>query len=419
LTAGLKAESFADLVPLLERLAAFGADDRGGVTRLLYTRPWLDAQTFLEGRMRAAGLKTRFDRAGNLYGRLPGSLPGAPVVLTGSHIDTVRSGGRYDGAYGVAAGLLALEKLKRSCGTPLRTLEVVSLCEEEGSRFPLACWGSGNVAGVYRLEDGAGVADADGVLLAEAMAAAGFGRAAQPDCRRSDLGAYVELHIEQGIVLERTGHRIGLVETIVGQKRFALTVKGASNHAGTTPMAMRADALAGAAEMAAALEARALAAGDPLVATVGRLEVRPNTPNVIPGEVRLTLDVRHDRGAELERFCRETLELFAAIAARRGLSLEAQVWHQTHPTPMHAGLTELIAGVCRGMNLPARRMASGAGHDAQLFAPLCPTALLFVPSRDGISHSPEEYTSPEHLAEGAAVLAACLYELAYREEWPL
>jgi allantoate deiminase len=416
---GLTAEAFAELVPLLERLAGFGADERGGVTRLLYTRPWLEAQTFLEGRMREAGLQTRFDRAGNLYGRLPGSLPGAPVVLTGSHIDTVRSGGRYDGAYGVAAGLLALERLKQAYGTPLRTLEVVSLCEEEGSRFPLAYWGSGHIAGLYRREDGEAAADADGVSLAEAMAAAGFGRPEQPDCRRSDLGAYLELHIEQGIVLERSGERIGLVEAIVGQRRYALTLTGASNHAGTTPMAMRSDALAGFAEMAAALEAEAKAAGDPLVATVGRLEVRPNTPNVIPGEVRFTLDVRHDREAELERFCRKTLAMFAAVASRRGLALEVQEWLKAEPAPMHAGLIGLAAGVCRRLGLPARRMASGAGHDAQLFASLCPTAMLFVPSRGGVSHAPEEYTAPEHLAAGAAALAACLYELAYREEWPL
>lgn len=416
---GLSKETFAELLPLLDRLASFGADAAGGVTRLLYTPSWLEAQTFLAGRMRAAGLETRFDRAGNLYGRLEGSLPGAPAVLTGSHIDTVRCGGRYDGAYGIAAGLLALEGLKRAYGTPLRTLEVVSLCEEEGSRFPLAYWGSGNIAGVYRLEEDGGVADPAGVPLAKAMASAGFGRPEQPDCRRSDMGAYVELHIEQGVVLERTGRRIGLVETIVGQKRLALTVTGASGHAGTTPMGMRADALAGVAEMIAALEASALAAGEPLVATVGRLKTKPNTPNVIPGEARFTLDVRHDRSAELNRFCEETLARFAEIAARRGLALEVRSWLDTEPAPMHAGLTGLLENVCRGMNLPTRRMASGAGHDAQLFAPLCPSAMLFVPSRNGVSHSPEEYTAPEHLAEGAAALGACLYELAYREEWPL
>ncbi|MDG0812783.1 hydantoinase/carbamoylase family amidase [Cohnella rhizosphaerae] len=281
--AGPKADAFAELTPLLERLAAFGADERGAVTRLLYSQPWLDAQTFLAERMRMAGLEARFDRVGNLYGRLPGSLPGAPVVLTGSHIDTVRSGGRYDGAYGIAAGLLALDYLKRTCGAPRRTLEVVSLCEEEGSRFPLAYWGSGNATGAYRLEDASGPVDMDGITLKAAMTSSGFGRGDLPDCLRTGLGAFVELHIEQGVVLERTGHAIGLVTTIVGQRRYALTVSGASNHAGTTPMSMRSDALAGAAEMIAALERAATEAGDPLVATVGRLEVVPNTPNVIPG----------------------------------------------------------------------------------------------------------------------------------------
>lgn len=417
--AGLKTDAFAQITPLLERLAAIGADEHGGVTRLLYTQPWLDAQTFLADRMRRAGLETRFDRAGNLYGRLSGSLPGEPVVLTGSHIDTVRSGGRYDGTYGVAAGLLALDYLKRTYGAPLRTLEVVSLCEEEGSRFPLAYWGSGNVTGTYRLEEASGPADSDGITLEEAMVSSGFGRGDLPDCRRSNLGAFIELHIEQGIILERTGHSIGLVTTIVGQRRYALTVTGSSNHAGTTPMSMRSDALAGAAEMMAALESSASEAGDPLVATVGKLEVVPNTPNVIPGEVRFTLDLRHDHGEALDRFARGTLERFEAISARRGLSLKWQAWLETEPTPMHAGLASLLERVCRDKRLSVRSMVSGAGHDAQLFARICPTAMLFVPSRGGVSHSPDEYTSPELLAEGAAALAACLYELAYQEGWPI
>jgi len=417
--AGLKTDAFAEITPLLECLAAFGADERGGVTRLLYTQPWLAAQTYLADRMRRAGLETRFDRAGNLYGRLPGSLPGEPVVLTGSHIDTVRSGGRYDGAYGVAAGLLALDYLKRTYGTPLRTLEVVSLCEEEGSRFPLAYWGSGNVTGVYGLEEASGSVDPDDITLAEAMVLSGFGRGDLPECRRNDLGAFIELHIEQGIVLERSGDSIGLVTTIVGQRRYAITVTGASNHAGTTPMSMRTDALAGAAEMMAALENSASKAGDPLVATVGRLEVVPNTPNVIPGEVRFTLDLRHDRGEELDRFAGETLERFEAIAARRGLTLKWRAWLATEPTPMHAGLASLLERVCDDKRLPVRSMVSGAGHDAQLFARICPSAMLFVPSRDGVSHSPDEYTASEHLAEGAEALTACLYALAYEEEWPI
>ncbi|QHW29459.1 Zn-dependent hydrolase [Paenibacillus rhizovicinus] len=408
--------ALAELPGLLDELAGFGAEEGGGVTRLLYTEPWRAAQLFLAERMQAAGLETRFDRAGNLYGRLQGSSPAEPVVLTGSHIDTVRSGGRYDGAYGVAAGLLAIAALKRVCGTPVRTLEVASFCEEEGSRFPLAYWGSGNATGVYDIGGGEDIADANGITLGDAMRAAGFGLVLQQPCLRRDIGAFVELHIEQGVALERTGRQIGLVEAIVGQRRYAVTLVGASNHAGTTPMSMRADALAGAAEMLALLETRARAAGDPLVATVGRLETLPGTPNVIPGEVRFTLDIRHDEEAELDVFCRETLAAFESVARSRGLGFEARCWLATEPAPMDAGLTRLLERACLARNFSARRMVSGAGHDAQLFAPVCPTAMLFVPSRGGVSHSPGEYSTPAQLMAGAAVLADCLYELGYEQE---
>ncbi|GMK38840.1 allantoate amidohydrolase [Paenibacillus sp. CCS19] len=413
----LDMSAFAELPGLLDELAGFGAEEGGGVTRLLYTESWRAAQLFLEERMRVAGLETRFDRAGNLYGRLLGADSAAPVVLTGSHVDTVRSGGRYDGSYGVVAGLMALAALKRTCGAPLRTLEVVSLCEEEGSRFPLAYWGSGNATGVYGFDDGEGIADADGITLAEAMRTAGFGLETQTPCLRRDIGAFVELHIEQGIVLERSGRQIGLVEAIVGQRRYAVTLTGASNHAGTTPMSMRADALAGAVEMLALLETRAKAAGDPLVATVGRLETMPGTPNVIPGEVRFTLDIRHDKELKLESFCRDTLAAFEAIARSRGLGFESRCWLATKPTQMDDGLTGLLERACLARANSSRRMVSGAGHDAQLFAAVCPAAMLFVPSRGGVSHSSDEYSTPEQLTEGAAVLADCLYELAYGQEW--
>ncbi|MFC0211949.1 allantoate deiminase [Paenibacillus chartarius] len=410
------ADDFAELSPLLEELAGFSESGGPGVTRLLYTKAWLDAQMFLAERMRSCGLEVRFDRVGNLYGRLAGSMPGASVVLTGSHIDTVRAGGRFDGAYGIAAGLLAVARLKEVYGTPVRPLEVVSFCEEEGSRFPLAYWGSGNVSGMYAERDGSGIFDHEGISLEEAMREAGFGLSSQPDSRRSDIGAFVELHIEQGVVLERMGRRIGLVESIVGQRRYSLTLSGKPNHAGTTPMKMRRDALAGAAEIMLELEERAWHAGDPLVATVGRIEATPNTPNVIAGEVRFTLDIRHDDELELERFSQGVLDASRFIAESRQLTLDIRSWLQTAPVQMDSQLVKVLQGVSAGMGITSRRMASGAGHDAQVLAGICPSAMLFVQSRDGISHSPEEYTMPEHLQEGAAVLANCLRQLAYGEE---
>lgn len=406
-------EAAAYMQGLLEKLAEF-SEPGEGVTRLLYSPEWMQAQQFLLEQIADSGLEGYADDVGNVYGELTGSRNSEPIVLTGSHIDTVVSGGRYDGAYGVAAALAALRHLRRTYGPPQRTITAVSFAEEEGSRFPLTFWGSGHVTGLYDVSEAAGCRDAGGVSLQEAMAGCELGpRQPKPSC--SSLAAYVELHIEQGIVLEREGTQLGIVSAICGQRRFAAVVRGTANHAGTTPMGLRCDALAAAAEMTLQLEALATAAGDPLVATVGRLEVRPNTPNVIPGEVRFTLDIRHSDEAELEAFCARALAAFAEIAKRRGAALQIKPQLAAAPAPMDARLQAELAAICAGQGLSWRSMASGAGHDAQLFAPLCPAAMLFVPSRGGISHAPEEYTPPEALAAGLNVLIALLYKLGYEE----
>lgn len=422
-----------DMLALLEELAVFSAPGPG-VTRLLYTPEWYQAQQFLQERMAGLGLKVRGDQVGNVYGTLTGSRVTDKVILTGSHIDTVVNGGRYDGAYGVAAAVTALHYLQRTFGQPLRTLEVVSFCEEEGSRFPLTFWGSGNVTGLYNGSEHGDYADAEGVTLGAAMAACGLGDieaagAVDPDAlehehgstsrpARSDIAAYIELHIEQGIILERNSREIGVVQAIAGQRRYIIKTSGTANHAGTTPMGLRRDALAGSAEMLLALERSAIAEGDPLVATTGRLEVYPGTPNVIPGEVQFTLDIRHSEAGTLERFCSEILEEFAGIAGRRGLDLEVQPLLATAPAPMDKRTTVALEHICVKQGKSYRSMVSGAGHDAQLFAPLCPAAMIFVPSRGGISHSPEEYSSPLELTAGLEVLTEILYELAYTENGP-
>lgn len=422
-----------DMLALLDELAAFSAPGPG-VTRLLYTPEWYQAQQFLQERMAGLGLKVRADQVGNVYGTLTGSRVTDKVILTGSHIDTVVNGGRYDGAYGVAAAVTALHYLQRTFGQPLRTLEVVSFCEEEGSRFPLTFWGSGNVTGLYNGSEHGDYADVEGVTLGAAMAACGLGDieaagAVDPDAleheygstsrpARSDIAAYIELHIEQGIILERNSREIGVVQAIAGQRRYIIKIGGTANHAGTTQMGLRRDALAGSAEMLLALERSAIAEGDPLVATTGRLEVYPGTPNVIPGEVQFTLDIRHSEAGTLERFCSEILEAFTLIAGRRGLDLEVQPLLATAPAPMDKRMTAALEHFCVKQGKSYRSMVSGAGHDAQLFAPLCPAAMIFVPSRGGISHSPEEYSSPQELAAGLEVLTEILYELAYTENGP-
>ncbi|MEK5439581.1 MULTISPECIES: allantoate deiminase [Paenibacillus] len=401
------------LLELLEELAAFTTPGPG-VTRLLYTEEWSQAQIFLQEKMAGLGLEVSIDKVGNVYGRLSGRDPQQKVILTGSHIDTVVNGGKYDGAYGIAAAMIALQDLQRNFGQPQRTLEVVSFCEEEGSRFPLAYWGSGHVTERYDGSEAETCIDAEGVTLQAAMTESSFLQGVTDENgARNDIGAFVELHIEQGIILEKTDTQIGVVQGIVGQRRYVVKVSGIANHAGTTPMLMRQDALASAVEMLYVLESAAKTAGEPLVATSGKLEVYPNTPNVIPGEVLFTLDIRHSEEDELERFCEKLLAECNEIAVKRGVTLEVTSVLHTVPAPMDTKLSAMLENICRQQVKTYRMMVSGAGHDAQLFAPRCPTAMIFVPSRAGISHSPEEYTSPEQLVAGLEVLTAMLYELAY------
>lgn len=230
------------------------------------------------------------------------------------------------------------------------------------------------------------------------------------------MAAFIELHIEQGAVLEREGLSVGVVDAIVGQRRFVVTVTGEANHAGTTPMHMRKDALEGACAMVILLREEAARHGEPLVATAGRMTVHPNVPNVVPGKVEFTVDIRHSDPVRLEAFCGWFSEAFREAANHRGLAFACAEWFREEPTPMDSRLKGMLDAACGGLGVSYRRMVSGAGHDAQMFSRICPSAMLFVPSRGGISHSPEEYTAPSELAVGALVLAKLLYRLGYEGE---
>ncbi|MFS0723558.1 Zn-dependent hydrolase [Paenibacillus sp. 1P07SE] len=405
-----------EVTGVLEWLSAYSEGDGAGVTRLLYTKPWLAAQQALAARMAGVGLETAYDEVGNLYGKLPGRWAEAPSIVTGSHIDTVIQGGKYDGAYGIAAGLVALEYLHRRYGKPLRSLEVVSLCEEEGSRFPLAYWGSGNIVGKRSHAQIAALTDSEGRSFPDAMAACGFGPGSARPALRRDIAAFVEAHIEQGGVLESEALGIGIVDSIAGQRRVRVELTGEANHAGTTPMHLRRDALEGAGLMIHLLRQEAIRRGAPLVATVGKLQVFPNVPNVVPGRVQFTVDARHTDDARLDDFCEWMRTTFAQLAEQRGLTVSFDEWFREEAVPLDSGLQRKLERICSEQGIPARRISSGAGHDAQMFGGHCRTALLFVPSRRGISHAPEEYTSPRELAVGVLVLAELLYKLGYEEE---
>ncbi|MCK6075647.1 allantoate deiminase [Paenibacillus silvae] len=403
----------AQIEDMVEWLASYGLEQSGGVTRLLYDQAWSSAQKAIQAKIEQLGLTARYDDVGNLFGRLAGKDPEAKVILTGSHIDTVTGGGKYDGAFGIVASLLAVEYLLTHHGQPLKPIEIVSLCEEEGSRFPLTYWGSGNITGVKDRDTVHNVKDVNGISLEQAMRDAGFGSGLHSPPERTDLECFIELHIEQGEVLEREGKSIGIVSHIVGQRRYNITVYGESNHAGTTPMQWRQDAMFTAAEMIRLLTHRAKADMSGLVATVGHMEVKPNVGNVIAREVTFSLDVRHSDAGTIEQFCETCFREFETIAAEHGTRVMYHKWMDEPPVAMDHTLNEAAEDILRREGISYKRMTSGAGHDSQIFGTYCPTALLFVPSRGGISHSPAEFTHTEDLQRGVLLLIDLLYKLAY------
>ncbi|MFT8710365.1 MAG: allantoate deiminase [Sporolactobacillus sp.] len=403
----------AELANWIQWLSSFGRVETGGVTRLLYDKAWCQAQNALQGQMKKLGFTTYFDDVGNLFGRMNGRSNPSNSVLTGSHIDTVVNGGKFDGAYGVLASLLAVSRLIQRYGSPLRSIEVVSLCEEEGSRFPLSFWGSGNITGTYTLSDAANIVDSNGVSLVEAMHQAGFGKGDYLPALRQDIACFIETHIEQGQILELEKKSWAPVSHIVGQRRYTLTVTGESNHAGTTPMCLRKDALYASAKMITAIIDRANRLTNGLTATCGKIQGEPNVANVIAGRCLFTLDIRHHETAVLDEFSRNALHDCHKIAEQAGLALEINKWMDVNPVRLDPALTQCNLQLGQVAGVDCRTMVSGAGHDSQIFAVHCPTSLLFVPSHEGISHSPEEYTDSVSLEIGVQMLMRVLYQQAY------
>jgi allantoate deiminase len=392
----------SSLAAELEEAARIGADD-GGVSRFAWTPELGQANDWLVGRLEELGLVAEIDQAGNVLGRWEAGQGRA--VLVGSHLDTVPRGGRYDGALGVLAAVEAVRMLRRDGIEPRRPLWVVSFNDEEGARFQTGMLGSRAFAGECDLADWR----ARGV--AEAMAAAGFDFERLAEARRIDeVGAYLELHIEQGPVLERDGIDVGIVTGIVGLLGFRARFLGEANHAGTTPMELRRDALAGAARAVLALRDEARARAD-MTANVGVIAVEPGGFNVIPGAAEFSIDVRSPTGegfARAEAFVREAL---ARIAEEERLALDLSETHRLEPVPLYPALQEALARAADAEGASHVRLASGAGHDAMILGRHVPAAMLFVPSRGGVSHSPAEYTAPEHCELGARVLARALREL--------
>jgi allantoate deiminase len=387
----------------LDELYTIGAEPDGGAYRPLYGAAWATAVERVERWLKDTALKTRRDAVGNLWGRAEGTDKGKSIV-TGSHIDTVRHGGRLDGALGIVAGLTAVEALLKDKGKPRRTLEVVAICEEEGSRFATNFWGSRAIVGAIDQPDAA---------MAAAMREHGLDPAKVATAARDDIDTYVELHIEQGAVLESARTPLAVVSAIVGTAHLEVTVTGRPDHAGTTPMDLRLDALAGAAAMVQAIESIARSLGKPAVATVGKLAVEPDQINVVPGTVVFTVDLRHSDLSGRRALEERIRSLCGTISQERRLGLAIRILQEKPPVAMHPDVRALLARAAKERGVQAAELVSGAGHDAQILAARCRVGMLFVPSIGGRSHCPEEATGPEHLLLGTTVLAKALELMAY------
>jgi allantoate deiminase len=405
----------AEMKRLVETLGMIGEQPGGGLIRYVYDQAWVAAREQVAAWMREAGLDVRKDAVGNLFGRVEGASP--RTVLTGSHIDTVKLGGRYDGALGVLSALAAVRELYEKRGKPEKSLEVVALCEEEESRFHANFWGTRGMLGLIRDSELDHLKDEQGITIGQAMQQVGLDPGKVTDARRTDLDAFVELHIEQGRILfdEKSYEKspLGIVDTITGLCRFRVTVAGRTDHAGTTPMDLRQDALQAAAHMAIEMTRIVTEAGRPAVVTNGWWNVLPGAWNIVPGMVEFSVDLRHPDEATKQDLAAQLRQRADEISTQHRVVVSYELLGNVLPMDMHAQIKSQLKAAAEEQGVPWISMISGAGHDSQVMATGVPTAMLFVPSVEGRSHSSAEYTTPEDAARGASVLAAALYRLAY------
>jgi allantoate deiminase len=398
---------------LLLELARDGAYGETGVWRTAYSPEWVAAQGRVAGWMDEAGLDVRRDAVGNVWGSLAGG-EGGPVIATGSHVDSQTPGGRYDGALGVIAGVVALRTLRERFGTPRRTLEAVSLCEEEASRFHATnFWGSRAIIGAISPEEPDLIRDREGISIGGAMQAVGLDPRRIPAARRDDLDTWIELHIEQGPILEDEGLPVGVVDAITAIRHYVVELRGRSDHAGARPMKGRLDPMAGFAEIVTAVIGVALESGPPAVTTVGRVDVQPNLPSAVPDRVTFTLDSRHPDQRAVDAQHERQERLMREIAERRGLQISWTTPLDLPASPCDPTVVAVLEQAATKQGVRFQRMPSGAGHDTQNIAKIAKTAMVFARSKGGRSHTPEELTSVDDAVAATSVLAAALRDLAY------
>jgi ureidoglycolate amidohydrolase len=398
----------------LDAIAAHSDTPPPGVTRVVYGEADLGARAYLRGRCAEAGLSISEDGLGNLFARWEGSEPELPAVASGSHIDAIPSAGRFDGTVGVVGALEAIRALKRAGYAPRRSIELLLFTSEEPTRFGVGCLGSRALAGALRPDDLRALRDGEGRGLDELRARAGFtAPLEQVQLQPGHYGAFVELHIEQGPLLENEQLPIGVVRAIAAPAALRLHLRGEGGHAGAVLMMGRRDALLAGAEIALAVERAALTSGSPdTVATTGRFEIAPGAINAIPSAAMLEIDVRDVAAEPRDRALTAIEEAVAEVCWRRHVEWELTALNADPPATCDPGVVADVITACTELGFAYQVMVSRAYHDSLFMARICPTAMIFIPCRGGISHRPDEYAEPEHIYQGVAVLAETLASLS-------
>ena len=407
---GIKIERIARDLDIIN---SFKATSGKGITRFTFSEPYMQARAYISEELRKTGARVSTAVAGNLYGRLEGSTRGNPSVMTGSHIDSVLQGGRFDGTAGVVAGMEVARVFVEEKIPHRHPIDVVVFAEEEGSRFGSVMIGSRAWIGKLPLDDLHRLRDADGITYAAAMEKAGLAADDERLLRPGMIKSMIELHIEQSLVLENKGLPIGVVEGINGIKQFVVTVDGVPNHAGATPMGLRHDALQGAVRAIAAVEDIATRdIGEHTVGTVGMLTCEPGQANVIPGRVQFSLDIRDLDSDRIDRAAQRMISVIQTICRARGLTFDIKSRSDTPPVRLSKELVRLIEETAQEKQIKVLRMPSGALHDSSILPEVTEVGMIFVPSKNGRSHCPEEETDLEDIRTGAELLLGAMIKLA-------
>jgi beta-ureidopropionase / N-carbamoyl-L-amino-acid hydrolase len=391
----------------LMETARIGATAKGGICRLTLTDLDRQVRDWFKAQAEALGCTVTIDDMGNMFAQRPGTRSDVPAIAFGSHLDTQPTGGKFDGALGVLAALEAMRTLVRAGYETFAPIEVVNWTNEEGARFAPAMLASGVFAGVFTREHASTRADREGETFGHALDAIGY--RGPERCGEHKLSAFFELHIEQGPYLEAEGKDVGVVTAVQAMRWYEVTVTGQDSHAGTTPMPRRRDALVGAAHLIATVE-DAARAHPSAVGTVGRMEVKPGSPNVIPGQVFFTIDLRCPDSAILDELEREIGDTAQRLRDERKLEIEMKtIWTQP-PQPFHPDCIAAVRAAAQISGYSTRDMISGAGHDAAYVARIAPASMIFVPCKDGISHNEAESSTKAQCAAGAQVLLQAVLE---------